>query len=275
MRRRSDFSAFLLASLVLHAALFGALFVLGLFRKDLQLGGSVPVNIVANGPTTDLAPAIEAPEEQTAQTEEPVPDAPIQPAAPTPTPTPTPPKPAPKTPPTPAKPTPAPTPKPQPKPTPAPAAKAAAAKPAPKQKSLDLDALEASLSPSGGQASSAQRGPSRPSTARQARPDLGSGAMAAAVSGMGEEIQRRWNPNCNIEGGRAVRLRVSFQLGMAGQVIGDVRVQALSAPGPVADAAKDRAVRAVYAASPFRTLPRDLYGQAFNINFDAAKACDD
>lgn len=262
MSRRSEFSPALVASFALHASVLIALILLGRMSRDLRLGASVPVNIVANGPTTDLAPAVEAPEEAPAQTEEPVPDAPPEPAAPTPAPQP---KPVPPKP-TPPKPTPAPTPAPKPAPKPAP--QKPAAKP---QKTLDLDALAASL---GGRTSSAQRGPSRPQTAREARPDLGSGAMAAAVSGMGEEIQRRWNPNCNVEGGRDVRLRVHFQLGMSGQVVGTPTVQVLSAPGPVAEAAKDRAVRALYAAAPFRTVPRDLYGQSFNINFAAQKACD-
>ncbi|WP_091736992.1 hypothetical protein [Phenylobacterium immobile] len=264
MSRRSEFSPALIASFALHASVMLALLFLARLPRDLQLGASVPVNLVANGPTTDLAPAVEAPEEAPAQTEDPVPEAPTPPAAPVPAPQPkpVPPKPAPP------KPTPAPTPAPRPAPTPKPVP----AKPAPKpQKTLDLDALAASL---GGRTSSAQRGPSRPQTAQQARPDLGSGAVAAAVSGMGEEIQRRWNPNCNVEGGRDVRLRVNFQLGMAGQVVGTPTVQVLSAPGPVAEAAKDRAVRALYAASPFRSVPRDLYGQSFNINFAAQKACD-
>lgn len=275
MSRRSEFSPALIASFALHASVLIALMVLARLPRDMQLGASVPVNLVANGPTTDLAPAEQAPEEAPAQTEEPIPDAPTPPAAPTPAPTPKPqPAPAKPTPPKPVPPKPAPTPTPAPKaapkPTPAPA-KPAPAKPAPRP-SLDLDALAASLG--GGRTSSAQRGPSRPQTAQQARPDLGSGAMAAAVSGMGEEIQRRWNPNCNVEGGRDVRLRVNFQLGMAGQVVGTPTVQVLSVHGPVAEAAKDRAVRALYAASPFRSVPRELYGQSFNINFAAEKACD-
>jgi outer membrane biosynthesis protein TonB len=261
--RRTEFSPALVASFALHAGVLVGLMLLARLPRDLQLGASVPVNIVANGPTTDLAPAVQAPEEAPAQTETPVPDAPPEPAAPTPAPQPKP------VPPKPAPPKPTPTPQPAPKPAPA---KPAPAKPAAKpQKTLDLDALAASL---GGRTSSANRGPSRPQTAQQARPDLGSGATAAAVSGMGEEIQRRWNPNCNVEGGRDVRLRVNFQLGMAGQVVGTPTVQVLSAPGPVAEAAKDRAVRALFAASPFRSVPRELYGQSFNINFAAQKACD-
>ena len=38
-------------------------------------------------------------------------------------------------------------------------------------------------------------------------------------------------------------------------------------------ATADRAVSAVYAASPFRTLPREFYGQPIRVNFDASKAC--
>jgi hypothetical protein len=60
------------------------------FARDLKVGTVVPVTIVANAPSTDLRPAIEAPEVQTAQTDEPVPEAPLESAAPEPQPVPTP-----------------------------------------------------------------------------------------------------------------------------------------------------------------------------------------
>ena len=39
------------------------------------------------------------------------------------------------------------------------------------------------------------------------------------------------------------------------------------------DTAADRAISAVYAAAPFRTLPREFYGEPIRVNFDASKAC--
>ena len=139
-RERSEFSGAMVASALLHAGIFAAALIAWPWDRKLPIGAAVPVNIVANAPSTDLAPAEQGPEESPAQTEEPVPDAPTPPAAPEPTPqpVPTPPKPA-------AKPTPpAPAPVPTPKPAPAKPAENAPATPAPKaQKGQDRDARDA------------------------------------------------------------------------------------------------------------------------------------
>ena len=42
----------------------------------------------------------------------------------------------------------------------------------------------------------------------------------------------RWNPNCEVEGGRDVLVRVAFKLGVGGQVVGDVIPEIL---GPVVE----------------------------------------
>jgi outer membrane biosynthesis protein TonB len=248
-----------MGSVLLHASVAAALLISWNFTHDLKVGAIVPVTLVANAPATDVSPAIQAPEVQTAQTEAPVPDAPAEsvPPAPEPKPLPTP---APK-----AAAAPAPTPKPAPTPTkPAPPTKA--------DKGLDLDALQASLSKSA-KPSSAAKGPPRPETALQARPAVGAGVSAAAFSGLTEELQRRWNPNCDTEGGRDVKLRVTFQIGAGGQVVGNVATQIVSPRTPVADAAATRAAQAVYAASPFRSLPREFYGERIAVNFNAREAC--
>ncbi len=279
-RERSEFSGPMLASALLHAGVIAAALISWPWGRQLPLGSAVPINIVANAPVTDLAPAEQGPQDQLAQTEEPVPEAPAPPAAPPPAPAPpTPqPQPAPKPAPAPPKPapTPAPTPKPAAKPTPAPPApaKPAPARPAPKaEKSLDLDALAASVAKSS-QRSSAAKGPARQATAPEARPDLGSGQAASAIAGMSDEIQKRWNPNCEVEGGRDVRLKVSFTLGAGGQVVGQVDARgAEHSSDPVVKAAAERAIRAVYAAAPFTRLPRNLYGQRFDLNFKTSEAC--
>ncbi len=270
---RRETSPALIGSVLLHGAVAAALLVSWNFTHDLKVGAVVPVTIVANAPQTDLAPAVQAPEVQTAQAEDPVPAAPSEstPPAPEPKPQPQPvPKPTPKT----AQPPPAPTPKPVPAPVkPAPAA--AQAKPAPPakpDKGLDFDALAAAISKSA-KPSSAPKGPARPETALQARPALGAGEQAAALSGLTQELQRRWNPNCDVEGGRDVLVRVTFQIGAGGQVVGDVNAQLKSVRTPVAQAAAERAVRAVYAAAPFRTLPREFYGERVAVNFNAREAC--
>ena len=159
-------------------------------------------------------------------------------------------------------------------PTPTPT-KPAPAKPA--EKSLNLDSLFASLTKparNAAQASSAPKGPTRAETAPVARQTVGSGlAAGAALQGLAEELQRRWNPNCEVEGGRDVVVKATFQIGVGGQVVGDV-VTAIQGPKtPVAQASADRATRAVYAAAPFRGLPREFYGERINVNFNAREAC--
>ncbi|MBS0492314.1 MAG: energy transducer TonB, partial [Proteobacteria bacterium] len=103
-RERSEFSGAMLASTLLHAGVIAAALISWPWARQLPMGAAVPVNIVANAPSTNLAPAEQGPEELPAQTEAPVPDAPAPPAAPEPTPqpVPVPPKPAPKTAPAPA-----------------------------------------------------------------------------------------------------------------------------------------------------------------------------
>jgi protein TonB len=250
----------MMGSVLLHATVAALLLISWNFTRDLKVGSVVPVTIVSKAPDTDVRPAEQAPVEQTAQTETPVPDAPLQS---------TPPAPEPK----PAPPMPVPTPKVvKPVPTPAPAKPAPPAKP---EKSLDLDALSASLSKMAKPAkpSSAPKGPTRTETATQARPALGTGLSAAAMSGLADELQRRWNPNCNVEGGRDVQLRVTFTIGNGGQVVGDVAAQIKGPTTPVARTASERAISAVYAAAPFRTLPREFYGEKIAVNFNAREAC--
>lgn len=262
--RRAEVKPAFVGSLALHLAVLAALLISWRFGHDLKIGSAVPVTIVANAPETDLRAAEAAPQEQTAQTEQPTPQAPPQ-AAP-------PPQPEPKPAPAPPKPVP-----PKPAPTPAPAK--TAAKPAKPEKSLDLDALAASLSKQTSKTpprpSSAARGPARPETALQARAAAGAGQglSAAALNGLVAELQRRWNPNCEVQGGRDVLVKVSFVLDAGGGVVGDVTSHVVRGAGGVAQVAANRAVSAVYAAAPFRGLPQDLYGQRINVNFDARNAC--
>lgn len=257
--RRVEVSPAAVGSLGLHVAVAAA-FMISWGARDLKVGAVVPVTIVSSAPDRDARPAEQGPETQTAATEAPALEAP--PEATPPAPEPAPPPPPSKLAPTPAPKTPAPT------------------RPAPKsaQSSLDLDSLYDSLKAPARNApqrpSAAPKGASRAETAPVARQTVGTGLAAGdAITGMTEELQRRWNPNCDVEGGRDVQLKVFFQLGVTGQVVGNVTSQLTSAPGPVATAAAERAVRAVYAAAPFRGLPREYYGQRFSVNFNAKEAC--
>lgn len=258
----SDRRPALAASLVLHVGVFALALVTLPGTKDLRIGSAVPVNIVPNAPTTDLRAAMQSDTPESAQTEEPAPETPVEAVAPTPAPAP----------PAVAVAKPAPPPKPALKP----AAKPAPAKP--EKPSLDLDALEASLAktPRGGgrPATAGAKGPPRAETAPLARPAAGTGLSASALSGLAEELQRRWNPNCEVEGGRDVKVRAIFVIGPAGQVVGGVDVGGQDrSPNPVVQAAAERAIRAVYQAAPFRNLPRDLLGSRIAVNFNAREAC--
>jgi protein TonB len=254
--RRIEVSPAAIGSLALHLGVAAAL-MLNLGSRELKVGSVVPVTIVSSAPASDPPPAIQGPEELPAQAEAPSPD-PVPPTpeapAPLPKPTPAPPQPTPKT------------------------APPKATQPAPKpvQKGLDLDALDASLSTpkSGGRASNATKGPPRAATSPTPRDTIGDSLAAGqAVKGLADELQRRWNPNCDVEGGRDVLVRVTFLIGGGGQVSGTPSAEIASARNEVSQAAAERAVRAVFAASPFRNLPREFYGQRVKVNFIAREAC--
>ena len=266
MTRRDDktnFSPALAGSIGLHVLVVAAILI-GPWKpsKPVIIGESVPVTIVTEGPT-NVRPAIEDVVDQTAQTEEPTPEADPQPPAPVPAPVPTPAPAPPKTA------TPAPTPKPTP------------TKPAPAKPEPDFFAsLEKTLAKTpkatGKPVANAPKGPTRPETATQARPGAGAmtGLQAAAINGMKDEIQRRWNPNCEVEGGAAVQVKVSFKLATGGRIVGQVTAgDAERSSDPVVRAAADRAIRAVYQSAPFEGLPPDYYGQQLNLNFKARDAC--
>lgn len=271
--RRVEVSPAAIGSLALHVGVAVALMV-SWGSRDLKVGGAVPVTIVSSAPDADLRPAVQGPEEQPALAETPAPEAPPTPEPPAPEPTPAPPAPkaaapAPKA--APPAPKAAPTPK-------APAPKATRPAPKPVEESTDfLASLEQSLAksrPAGGRPSPAPKGAAQPETSRTPRSTAGAGlAAGAALTGLAEELQRRWNPNCEVEGGQNIRVRVTFTVGVGGQVVGNASPSIEGPRTPVAQAAAERAVRAVYAAAPFRSLPREYYGERIAVNFNAREAC--
>ncbi|MDB5457185.1 MAG: hypothetical protein JWP92_2770 [Caulobacter sp.] len=261
-QERTSLRPALLGSLALHGLIAASLLVAWPWlKKPISLGEAVPVTIVSEGPT-NVRPAVEAPTEQTALSDTSVPDADQQPPAPTPAPIPQPAATAP------------------PKTTqvPPPSPKPAPAKPADKP-SLDLDALAASLNkgkkPTGKPQSAAAKGPSRAETAVSARPAAGA-ATAISTAALGRlqgELQDRWNPPCEVEGGSSADVRLVFVLGPGGRVVGQPQSSGASSPSQVVKAASDRAVRALLQASPFPYLPAELYGQKIALNFNAKQAC--
>lgn len=268
----------MIGSVLLHVTVAVLLMISWSFTRDLKVGAVVPVTIVSHAPAAEPKPAEQAPVEQPAQAPEPTPAPEPAPPPPAPKPAPAPPKP---TPPPPKPAPPAPTPKPVPKVEPKPVA-AAPPKPQPQaqakpQKSLDLDALSASISSlsksTSAKPAAAAKGVAQAQTSPAPRQTLGAAESAAAIRGLTEELQRRWNPNCEVEGGRDVQVRVTFMLGQGGQVVGEVGSQIRGPATPVARTAADRAVSAVYAAAPFRALPKEFYGEKIAVNFNAREAC--
>ena len=251
MRQRSNYSAATTASVVLHGALLATVLWLKPWARDLPVGTVVAVNIVSNASITDLRAATQAAQEQAAQTEAPLVEAREEPVATSPALAPAAAMPKPQVP-----------------------------SPPKREKPLDLDALAASIAktakPSGGRTSSAAKGPARQETALVSRASAGAGMglSASTMSGLATELQRRWNPNCEVEGGRDVKIRVTFTLGMGGEVLGVVQAGGLEqSPNPVIRVAADRAIRAVHQAAPFSAEYRGAFGQRVNVNFNAADAC--
>lgn len=272
----------LAASAALHAlVLLSGLIAWPWLSKPLHVGDVVPVTLVTSADESNMRAAVAAPTPAPAQTETPDVQAPAAAVAPEPAPTPEPaPKavqPPPKPTPTPVKPAPA---KPAPSPTPTPAkaqVKPPPAKPTPS--TFDPDAVLASLAKptraTGAQRSSAARGPSRPETAVVARVAVGAGdaVSANALSALAGELQRLWNPNCDVEGGSDVNIKVGFRLDPSGRLIGAPESSQESATDPVVRAASDRAKRAVNQGAPFDSLPPTLYGPKIVVNFNARQAC--
>jgi protein TonB len=271
----------MLGSLLLHTTVAVALLISWNFSRDLKAGSVVPVTIVSHAPPSeDVKPAEQAPVEQTAQTEEPTPEAPPQSSPPVPTPKATAPTPKPEPTPKPAPPTPAPkpTPKlmPEPKPVPAPAP-AKPAPPAKPQKSLDLDALSASISSmaKSSKPSSAAKGAARPETAPVARQTQGTGVSALAMNGLVAQLRRHWHPNCEVEGARDVNILVTFSVGSGGQVDpGSANAHGSeTSANPIVKAAAERAIRSVYEVGALKLIAPDFYGQRVNATFPGNEAC--
>lgn len=262
-RRRDSMAPALLAALVLHLGLLLAL--IAVHRPSmLPMGTSVPINIVANGPTTDSRPAVQAPVEHQAQVETPVPEAkPPEPAPPpraaarsAPAPTPAPPKPA-------VKPAPA-----KPKKDTFDLA-AIQADVGSRRQGLNLAALQADLAKEShahpSHPASAQRGPTQAETAHEARVDAGTGVSQSDLAGLQQLLQRLWNPDC-ANGQRPV-IPVKFTVGYDGHLQGAVNAGGRDIRSDV-DAR--RAVDAVHQAAPYADTYRGL---TITVNFNAKTAC--
>jgi periplasmic protein TonB len=254
-RERTGIAPALAVSVALHAAALAAVvFFGGLFQKPFQLGGGVPVTLVTSGPPEFIQAEL-SDQVQEAQTEAPDPAAEPEPA---------------------------------PLPTPAAAAvpKPDAKKPTPvtpgrtgPRAELDLDKLlsdvettsKASTPPKKG---GGKKGPKKDALTVQ----IGSGKrVSAATKGyllnLGNDLSRRWNPNCLVEGGADVRAEVTFRVSFGGKLLGRPKSSEAGTKDPMVRVASERAIRAVYAAEPFNDFPPELYGEELIYPFDAPAAC--
>jgi outer membrane biosynthesis protein TonB len=255
--RQSRAPAFI-AAVLLHAAVL-ALVLFVPSRLPKPVGSSVPINIVSSAQFTDTRPAVQAPQTETAQAPQPVPEAKPQPPAPVPAPpafTETRPQPVKAE---------------RPAPTQQPSLKAAQ----PAAKPFDFNRLQQIIDSAkrntGAQASSAKRGPAKAETAPQARPDAGQGLSQSDLLGLQQLLERLWNPNCDVAGGSAVKLKVHFLVGLDGALLGRPNDGGLeSSADPVVAAAARRALDAIREAAPYS---QPYYGQAITVNFDAKEAC--
>jgi len=232
----------------------------------------VPVTLVTSGavqgsPADVLAPEAVAPE----FAPEPAPEAPAEPAsgpAP-PTPLAAPPQPAPARP---APPAPPPRAQPAP-PRPAPSRPAprppAPARQAPAEQSLDLDALSSRLAQVNPRPSGSSRG-----APRQAAQAAGTtpAQLQAAGQQLGARLQEEWNPNCRVEGGDRINVRLRFRL-VNGRVAGRPEVVGGPSSNPLVRAAEERAIRAVYSAGPYDWLPEVMQNDDYEPLFNAEAAC--
>lgn len=251
-RGRTGIAPALAASLALHLLVLGAAIVFGVLLKKPRLpGGGVPVTLVASGPPQLIdAPVSDTPQEAQAEAvEETVPEDLFDPEARA--------EPLEKT---------------AGKPAPAPAAKGP---PAPTRK-LDFDRLledVQSTRKSGRPKPPADRvGPAKSAATIK----VGSGKrLTGAAQGylltLGDELGRRWRPNCYAEGASKVKTTLRFTVGPTGLI--------KPPPPPPEYAAADAetaayiaARRAVFAAK-YDEFPPELYGEELIVPFDAAVVC--
>jgi outer membrane biosynthesis protein TonB len=268
-RRRESLAPAFLAAAALHLGVFAI--ILYVPRPPLgPLGTAVPITLVAHGPITDSRPAEAAPVVQSAQTEEPVPEA----KAPTPPPA-APPRPTPPQPKAPPVKTVKPEPTPKPTPTPVKAQPKPVTPAKPTRDTFSLDALAADVAKSRHTSpprpASGARGPARPETALEERVDAGQGVSQSDIAGLSQLLERLWNPNCNVAGGDAVVIPVKYTVSFDGHVIGRIVLGAHGASSdPIVATAARRAIDAIHQAEPYAETFR---GQTFTVIFDAKKAC--
>lgn len=252
-RTTNNITPALAASVLLHGGAVVLVLIAGIyFKKPPQPPGGVPITIVTEGPP-QARQAEQGDVEEVSAGEEVLPE-------PLPEPVPV------------APPLPDPTPKPAVKPP------AKAPTPAPKRKAdLDFDRLLADVQgarppsrkpPGGGGGTGKKDRTLAVGTSRE--PSAGAKGYLLTV---GQELGRRWNPNCNVEGGDQVDITLQIILNSDGRLLGEPKVIKGMRDDPITKAAILRAITAVHQSEPFRGFPAELAGENLNIPFKASEAC--
>ncbi len=268
-RERTSILPAVLFSVLVHLAAGLAIY---LWPKPDPGGGTfgiTPVTLVAQGPVGNTAaPVPETPDEMA--TPDPVPeDDPAVVAPPTPAPVPTP----------------APT-KSQTKPSPP--APAGTGSRAPADDNFLTNLAQSLRGGGGAKTSGGQQGRATPKqgTAVAATGGcLSSNTPCPWKDGLGEKVERYWNPNCAVEGGDSVRLVAKVTFNADGFLVGEPeisdarsgRVFQVTNAGEtgtsVSAAAAIRAYSAIRRILPYSGVPRELVGRRITLNLNADKAC--
>eukprot|EP01035_Chromulina_nebulosa_P010014 gene10014-13496_t len=77
---------------------------------------------------------------------------------------------------------------------------------------------------------------------------------------LGSDLGRRWTPNCLVEGGADVNIKVSFIVSSNGRLLADPTSSGSGAPvGSLTRAGSDAAIRAIRMTEPFPNFPPELF----------------
>jgi protein TonB len=245
----------LAAAIALHVGVIAAILMFGNVLNKPVYGPNVVSVTLVNTPNNPSPSIVTPTPSQTA-------------APPTPeeAPAPLPPAPVPKPVQAAPKPTPAPSPKPVPTPKAAPApTPKPVAKPAPDDSSFPDKILNHI---GGSPAQSHPRPPSNTASGTGATPS------PAAMASLKNQLERLWNPNCEVMGGSDISIVITFQLGAGGRLSNKPTSSVGDSGGELTKVASDRAIRAVYQYfsdpnRPFANLPPDKY----TVNFNPKEYC--
>jgi outer membrane biosynthesis protein TonB len=138
---------------------------------------------------------------------------------------------------------------------------------------LDLNALAASSAAR----ARAPKGPARLETDLLARLAAGKAVALSgdAMNALQAKLNRLWNPNCEVEGGAGVQVKVELKLTPAGYLIGQPALVSRAGSGvsaAVIQASVQRALSAVRQGEPYTEIPRDG-PHDIDVNFNARQAC--